>query len=182
MRPDFWDVVDHCVHSRVGVKFSTNGSRITPAVAHRLAGTDYVDVQISIDGADEATNDAVRGDGTFAIATTAMQRLADAGFADFKVSVVVTRENSDQLDAFVGLTSSYGAQLRPDRHPEAAQLAPLAEIVEIRVVEEELGADVIRAGVDLLLEVIELLDPVRSPGVSLREAGEQSSFPPTLRM
>ena len=74
LRPDFWDVVDYCVESQVGVKFSTNGSRITPAVAQRLAATDYVDVQISIDGADAATNDAVRGDGTFAIATTAMQR------------------------------------------------------------------------------------------------------------
>jgi len=115
LRPDFWDVVDHCVDSRVGVKFSTNGSRITPAIAQRLATTDYVDVQISIDGADAATNDAVRGDGTFAIATTAMQRLADAGFADFKVSVVVTRENADQLEDFVAVTDRYGAQLRLTR-------------------------------------------------------------------
>jgi mycofactocin radical SAM maturase len=115
LRPDFWDVVDYCVESRVGVKFSTNGSRITPAIAQRLAATDYVDVQISIDGADAATNDAVRGDGTFAIATTAMQHLADAGFADFKVSVVVTRDNAEQLDDFVALTDRYGAQLRLTR-------------------------------------------------------------------
>ena len=34
-----------------GVKFSTNGSRITAEVAERLAASDYVDVQISLDGA-----------------------------------------------------------------------------------------------------------------------------------
>ena len=38
----------------VGVKFSTNGSRIDAEVARRLATMDYVDVQISIDGADAA--------------------------------------------------------------------------------------------------------------------------------
>jgi len=115
LRPDFWELLDYCVESKVGVKFSTNGSRITPAAAARIASTDYVDVQISIDGADAATNDAVRGPGSFGVATTAMQRLADAGFADFKVSVVVTRDNVGQLDDFLALTQRYGAQLRLTR-------------------------------------------------------------------
>jgi mycofactocin biosynthetic radical S-adenosylmethionine protein MftC len=115
LRPDFWELVDYCVANKVGVKFSTNGSRITPEIATRLATTDYVDVQISIDGADAATNDAIRGEGSFDVATTAMQRLADAGFKDFKVSVVVTRDNVTQLDGFLALTERYGAQLRLTR-------------------------------------------------------------------
>jgi mycofactocin radical SAM maturase len=115
LRQDFWDLLDHCVASKVGVKFSTNGSRITAPIAARLASTDYVDVQISVDGADAATNDAIRGAGTFDVATTAMRRLADAGFGEFKVSVVVTRENVGQLDAFLALATSYGAQLRLTR-------------------------------------------------------------------
>src|SRR3954452_21166427 len=115
LRPDFWDLLDYCVDSKVGVKFSTNGSRINAAAAARIASTDYVDVQISIDGADAATNDAVRGPGSFEVATSAMQRLADAGCADFKVSVVVTRENVDQLDDFLALTQCFGAQLRLTR-------------------------------------------------------------------
>ena len=81
----------------------------------RRLSTDYVDVQISTDGADAATNDAVRGPGSFEVATSAMQRLADAGCADFKVSVVVTRENVDQLDDFLALTQRFGAQLRLTR-------------------------------------------------------------------
>jgi mycofactocin biosynthetic radical S-adenosylmethionine protein MftC len=115
LRPDFWELLDYCVDKRVGVKFSTNGSRITPSVARRLASTDYVDVQISIDGADAATNDAIRGPGSYDVATTAMRNLADAGFGGFKISVVVTRNNVDQLDAFAALAASYDAQLRLTR-------------------------------------------------------------------
>ena len=63
VRPDFWDLVEYATDHHVGVKFSTNGSRITAAVAERLAASDYVDVQISLDGATAAVNDAVRGAG-----------------------------------------------------------------------------------------------------------------------
>jgi mycofactocin radical SAM maturase len=115
LRPDFWELVDYCVASKVGVKFSTNGSRITPPIAARIAGSDYVDVQISLDGADAATNDAIRGDGSYAMAITAMENLATAGMRGFKVSVVVTRENVDQLDDFVDLAARYDAQLRLTR-------------------------------------------------------------------
>ena len=63
IRSDFWELVEYATDHHVGVKFSTNGSRITDQVAERLAGSDYVDVQISLDGATAAVNDAVRGAG-----------------------------------------------------------------------------------------------------------------------
>jgi mycofactocin biosynthetic radical S-adenosylmethionine protein MftC len=115
VRPDFWELVDYAVAHRVGVKFSTNGIRITPAVARRLTGSDYVDVQISLDGATAEINDAVRGAGSYQIALRAMSNLADAGFAGFKLSVVVTRQNAGQLDDFAALAERYGAQLRLTR-------------------------------------------------------------------
>ena len=115
VRADFWELVEYATDHHVGVKFSTNGSRITAGVAERLAGSDYVDVQISLDGATAAVNDAVRGAGSFATAVTAMERLAAAGFAGFKLSVVVTRHNVTQLDAFKSLADGYGAQLRLTR-------------------------------------------------------------------
>jgi mycofactocin radical SAM maturase len=62
IRPDFWELVDYATEHHVGVKFSTNGVRITPEVATRLAASDYVDVQISLDGATAEVNDAVRGE------------------------------------------------------------------------------------------------------------------------
>jgi mycofactocin biosynthetic radical S-adenosylmethionine protein MftC len=135
VRKDFWELLDYAVDHCVGVKFSTNGSRITAETAARLAATDYVDVQISIDGATADVNDAIRGPGSFATATRAMAHLADAGFEGFKLSVVVTRQNASQLDAFKAIADHYGAQLRLTRlrpsgrgadvwdelHPTAAQ-------------------------------------------------------------
>jgi len=115
VRRDFWEIVDYATAHDVGVKFSTNGSRITPEIAARLAGSDYVDVQISLDGATAAVNDRVRGVGSFATAVRAMERLTAAGFRGFKVSVVVTRENIGQLDAFKAIADRYGAQLRLTR-------------------------------------------------------------------
>jgi mycofactocin radical SAM maturase len=135
VRPDFWELLDYSVAHDVGVKFSTNGVRLDKNAAQRLAGTDYVDVQISIDGATADVNDAVRGTGSFAMARRAMDNLAEAGFGQFKISIVVTRHNVSQLDGFKEIADSYGAQLRITRlrpagrgadtwdqlHPTAAQ-------------------------------------------------------------
>ena len=76
---------------------------------------DYLDVQISLDGVDAVTNDPVRGAGSFDVARRAMDHLAAAQFGPFKISVVVTRHNVDQLDAFKALADGYGAQLRVTR-------------------------------------------------------------------
>ncbi|GAA4753954.1 mycofactocin radical SAM maturase [Gordonia alkaliphila] len=115
VRPDFWELVDYAVDHQVGVKFSTNGLRINPEVAQRLAATDYVDVQISLDGATAEVNDAVRGPGSFDMAVRALRNLSDAGFADAKISVVVTRQNVTQLDEFKALADRFGATLRITR-------------------------------------------------------------------
>jgi mycofactocin radical SAM maturase len=135
VRPDFWELVDYATAHHVGVKFSTNGVKITPEIARRLAASDYVDVQISLDGATAEVNDAVRGAGSFETAVRAMRNLAAAGFAGFKISVVMTRQNVSQLEKFKSIADAFGAQLRITRlrpsgrgadvweslHPTAAQ-------------------------------------------------------------
>jgi mycofactocin biosynthetic radical S-adenosylmethionine protein MftC len=115
VRKDFWELVQYATAHKVGVKFSTNGSRITPQRATWLAASDYVDVQISLDGATPEVNDAVRGPGSYAAALAAMERLHAAGMKDFKLSVVATRHNVGQLDAFEAIADRYGAQLRITR-------------------------------------------------------------------
>ena len=64
-----------------------------------------------------------------------MDNLAAADFGPFKISVVITRQNVDELDALAAIADSYGAQLRLTRlrpsgravdtwdalHPTAAQ-------------------------------------------------------------
>ena len=115
VRRDFFELIEYAIEHRVGVKFSTNGTFIDRAAARRLAAMDYLDVQISIDGVDAATNDPVRGEGSYAAARSAMDHLQSAGFGPFKISIVVTRHNADQLDGFKALADSYGAQLRVTR-------------------------------------------------------------------
>ncbi|MGD6756915.1 mycofactocin radical SAM maturase [Streptomyces sp. BH105] len=115
VRPDFFELLDYATAHHVGVKFSTNGVRVTPAVARRLAANDYVDVQISLDGATADVNDAVRGAGSYDTALKAMTNLADAGMKNFKLSVVCTRHNIPQMDDFKALADRYGAQLRLTR-------------------------------------------------------------------
>jgi mycofactocin biosynthetic radical S-adenosylmethionine protein MftC len=119
IRRDFSELVAYAIGRGIGVKFSTNGAFIDADAAARLTAMDYLDIQISLDGTDAATNDAVRGAGSFDTARRAMDHLADAGFVarngPFKISVVVTRHNVDQLDQFKALADSYGAQLRITR-------------------------------------------------------------------
>jgi len=115
IRRDFFTIVEHAVSRHVGVKFSTNGTRIDAAAARRLASTDYLDIQISIDGADALTSDAVRGVGTYDQARRAMDHLRDANFGPFKISVVMTRHNVGQLDDLATLADAYGAELRLTR-------------------------------------------------------------------
>ena len=115
VRSDFWELVDYATAHQVGVKFSTNGVRIDAAAAARLAASDYVDVQISLDGATAPVNDAVRGAGSYDMALAALGHLADAGFRDAKISVVCTRQNISQLDQFKALADRFGATLRLTR-------------------------------------------------------------------
>ena len=68
LRRDFFEIVEYAIDHHVGVKFSTNGTFIDADAARRLAAMDYLDVQISLDGADAAINDPVRGEGSYAAA------------------------------------------------------------------------------------------------------------------
>ncbi len=135
VRPDFWELLDYSIDHNVGVKFSTNGIKLDRRRAAQLARTDYVDVQISLDGATADVNDHVRGPGSYDTAMWALGNLADAGFGRPKISVVMTRQNVDQLDDFKAIADKFGAQLRITRlrpsgrgaqvweelHPTAAQ-------------------------------------------------------------
>ncbi len=114
VRSDFWELLDYATSHDVGVKFSTNGIKIDAEAARRIAANSYVDIQISIDGADAVVNDAVRGAGSFDTAVRALQHLSDAG-VQAKLSVVCTRQNIPQLDQFKEIADRFGAQLRLTR-------------------------------------------------------------------
>ena len=89
-RRDFFELMDYALDRSIGVKFSTNGTLIDDAAAAWIASRDYLDVQISIDGATPETNDPVRGEGSYERARRAMDRLRKHGFR-FKINATVTR-------------------------------------------------------------------------------------------
>ena len=62
-RRDFFELMDYTLGRGIGVKFSTNGTLIDDAAATWIASRDYLDVQISLDGARPETNDPIRGEG-----------------------------------------------------------------------------------------------------------------------
>jgi mycofactocin radical SAM maturase len=113
-RPDFFELMEYAIAHRIGVKFSTNGALIDEAAADWIASTDYLDVQISLDGATAEVNDSIRGAGSYARARRAMELLAARNFP-FKINMVLTRRSFEQLDAMYQLARHYGAQLRVTR-------------------------------------------------------------------
>src|SRR3989440_8571362 len=62
-RPDFFDLMEHAISRRIGVKFSTNGTLLDRAAARWIASTDYLDVQVSGGGASAGVNDPIPGGG-----------------------------------------------------------------------------------------------------------------------
>lgn len=113
-RPDFFELMDYSLALGIGVKFSTNGTLIDPAAARWIAARDYLDVQISIDGATAETSDPVRGVGSYDRARRAMNLLAEHGVS-FKINATVTRANFRQIDELYAIARSYGAELRLTR-------------------------------------------------------------------
>lgn len=79
LRDDFVTLMEYAIHRQVGVKVSTNGSCLDERMADWIRDMPYFDVQISIDGATPAANDAIRGTGAFDLALAAMDRLAVRG-------------------------------------------------------------------------------------------------------
>ena len=116
LRPDFFEIVEYAADARRRREVLDQRHLHRPSRAERLAAMDYLDIQISIDGADADVNDAgarrrllrrrTPGDGPPAPTPTSVP---------FKISIVVTRHNVEQLDEFKAIADSYGAQLRVTR-------------------------------------------------------------------
>ncbi|KJE76133.1 antilisterial bacteriocin subtilosin biosynthesis protein AlbA [Ferrimicrobium acidiphilum DSM 19497] len=115
MHPQFFDIIEYADSLGIGVKFSTNGTRLTRSAAQRIAALTYCNVQVSLDGATAEVNDAIRGVGSFDRALWALTNLAEVGVQGTKISVVVTRGSIDQLDDLRALADRFGAQLRLTR-------------------------------------------------------------------
>ncbi len=94
-------------HIRGEVLVSTNGTIRPDSLLNTLLRTKTT-VQISLDGSEARTHDAIRGDGVFARAIDTAGRLVDAGVHTV-LSMVITRESTDEIEAYFDLALRLGA-------------------------------------------------------------------------
>lgn len=151
MRPDFLDLLDYCHKKGLVTCVSTNGTLVDRALAERLSGLPMLYLQVSLDGATEEVNDAIRGRGTFKKILHALDCLASKGVR-FSINSVLTRTNFAQLETLRDMAGEYGAELRVSRFrpsgrgkeckdslgPTTDQLEAFAEWLE--------GHDLVRTG------------------------------------
>ena len=113
MRPDFLDVMDYGHQKGMVTCISTNGTLIDKDVARRLDNK-LVYIQVSLDGATPASNDMIRGRGSFDKALKALRYLRQRDI-EVSINTVLTRCSFPELDRLVELAAIFGAKLRVSR-------------------------------------------------------------------
>lgn len=111
LEPDILDLLHEGAGRGVPLSLTTNGTLITEARAQAVAACGpAVKVYVSIDGPDDATNDPLRGAGTFRRIEQGIARLRHAGVA-FSLASVVTAENAARMPDMARWAAQSGADL-----------------------------------------------------------------------
>ncbi len=112
IRKDIFRLIRHGTESRdLEIIVLTNATVFRGPIKAGLKTLDPAKVrfQVSIDGAGPATNDRIRGPGTFAKALDGARLLVDLGF-DVSLTTVPTRENLSELPEIPSIVRSVGAK------------------------------------------------------------------------
>ena len=117
LRGDFLDILDYAHARGITTCVSTNGTLVDETLAARLAGMDYLYIQVSLDGATAATNDPIRGKGTFDRIISGLENLVHRGFPTHRLSTntVVTAVNFREIIQIHELGRRYGVKTRLSR-------------------------------------------------------------------
>ena len=126
LRADFLDLLRRAHARGITTCVSTNGTVLDEKLVGELLAMDApVYLQVSLDGARAATNDAIRGPGTFTRILAGVELLTRAGYPDLSLNMVVTSLNAGELAEFHELAQGYGARTRLSRfRPSGAGCAP----------------------------------------------------------
>lgn len=109
MRDDLYELIAHTRKLGLRPLLGTNASLITDEVALKLREAGLAAAAVSLDGADAATHDRVRGqEGSFAGAIAGMQALGRAGIP-FQIGPCINKETTAELPGIVEWGRKLGA-------------------------------------------------------------------------
>lgn len=109
MRPDLFELAAVARERGLPIALASNGALVDESMARRIHAAGFQRVSISLDGADAATHDGLRGlDGSFDAAVAALKRLRAAGVAT-QINCTIARHDMTQLPEVVALGERLGA-------------------------------------------------------------------------
>lgn len=107
-RPDIFELAMHARDRGLPVALATNGTLVTPEVAHRVRDAGVRRVSISIDGANEDTHDEFRAiPGSFRRAVKGISNLRDVGVS-VQINTTIARHNYKQASKIMDLALTLG--------------------------------------------------------------------------
>ena len=125
LRKDLFDILDLATSHGLHPCLTTNALLLTEETAKKLGERSLVWLNVSLDGATAATNDAVRGEGTFDRVMEKIAMLRE--HARFSIAFTVMRHNASEAAALAELAAAAGAHtavLRPLYPVGSAEASP----------------------------------------------------------
>lgn len=115
LRKDFPDILDYAHSKGITTCVSTNGTTLDENLVNRLSGMKLFRIQVSLDGATAATNDTIRGPGTYERIMEGIAILSKKGLSHMSINTVVTRINFHEIEQLCELAKQYGVKTRLSR-------------------------------------------------------------------
>jgi [mycofactocin precursor peptide]-tyrosine decarboxylase / 3-amino-5-[(4-hydroxyphenyl)methyl]-4,4-dimethylpyrrolidin-2-one synthase len=151
LRKDLCDILDAATVRGLHPCLTTNGLLLTEEIARQLGQRELVWLNVSLDGPDAATNDAVRGAGTFAAVLEKLKVLRR--HARFTLAFTVMRTNADLVTRCAELAYCLGAHTAVFRplYPAGVALQHLDLMPTFEQYSQALDelADMVSPGTDL---------------------------------
>lgn len=103
------EIIKMLVENNVFVEVVTNGFNINDNFLNKIKelNKNLIRLKISLDSTDESINDSIRGKGSYVLATNAIKNCHKHNYP-FRVQMVVTNKNKDDIENMYEFVSSYG--------------------------------------------------------------------------
>ena len=110
IHPDIEKIFDHIYGTGLRLTIETNGVKCTPQIVEKIVKNKGAFVSVSLDGADAATHEWVRGvPGCFDASLEGVRNLVRAGLRP-QIIMSVMRRNADKMEAVVRLAEKENAE------------------------------------------------------------------------